>query len=124
VAAAAPPPAQTPENVRTVAPRSLVRPKPEARAACTEPLVKARPLEIPQPGYPAAAREAGISGKVRVELRVDVTGRVVSARVIEGLGHGLDEAALEAARAARFEPATTCGTATETSFVIGMRFNL
>ena len=124
VAAAAPHPVHAPDAVRTAAPRSLVRPKPAAPAACTEPLVKPRPIEIPQPGYPTAAREAGISGKVRVELRVDATGRVVSARVIEGLGHGLDEAALEAARTARFEPATACGTATETSFVIGMRFNL
>jgi protein TonB len=79
---------------------------------------------MPQPVYARQAREANIAGKVRVELRVDATGAVVSARVLEGLGYGLDEAALEAARAARFEPATLCGKATETTFVIGMRFSL
>jgi protein TonB len=79
---------------------------------------------MPQPEYARQAREANIAGKVRVELRVDKSGAVVGARVLEGLGYGLDEAALEAARAARFEPATLCGQATETTFVIGMRFSL
>ena len=45
-------------------------------------------------------------------------------RVIEGLGHGLDEAALEAARGSTFEPATRCGKPIATTFTIGMRFSL
>jgi protein TonB len=44
--------------------------------------------------------------------------------VIAGLGHGLDEAALEAARASTFEPGTRCGKAAVTTFTIGMRFSL
>ncbi|MET0384874.1 MAG: energy transducer TonB, partial [Polyangiales bacterium] len=111
------------EAVKTAAPKSLTRPK-SAQPTCDQPLVKPKPIDMPQPAYPSQAREAGIAGKVRVELKVDASGRVVSARVLEGLGHGLDEAALEAARTARFEPATLCGAPTETSFVIGMRFNL
>ncbi|HET6336180.1 MAG TPA: TonB family protein [Polyangiales bacterium] len=108
---------------RTLALKALVRAKP-AGDVCSEALIKPKPLNMPQPAYPAQAREAGIAGKVRVELRVDAQGQVASARVLEGLGHGLDEAALEAARGARFEPAMLCGRATETVFVIGMRFSL
>jgi protein TonB len=104
-------------------PKALARAKPAADA-CSEALIKPKPLNMPQPVYARQAREANIAGKVRVELRVDALGQVASAKVLEGLGYGLDEAALEAARAARFEPATLCGRATETTFVIGMRFSL
>ena len=44
--------------------------------------------------------------------------------VLEGLGHGLDEVALTAARAATFEPGTRCGKPTSATFVIAMRFAL
>jgi protein TonB len=123
VAAAAPAAAAPTEVTKTLTPKSLVKPKQEP-AACSEPLVKPKPIEIKQPSYTSQAREAGVSGKVRVELKLNAAGQVVSARVLEGLGHGLDEAALEAARGSRFEPATLCGVAAETSFVIGIRFNL
>lgn len=92
--------------------------------ACTEALKKPKATSITQPAYTAAAREAGIAGKVRIELTVDATGRVASARVLEGLGHGLDEAALAAARAATFEPGTRCGKPTTATFVIAIRFSL
>ena len=127
IAVAAPatsqPSAAEPTSTRTQAPKTLARAKPAAES-CTEALVKPKPVHMPQPAYARQAREANIAGKVRVELRVDASGAVVNARVLEGLGYGLDEAALEAARAARFEPATLCGRATETTFVIGMRFSL
>ena len=92
--------------------------------ACTETPVKPKVQSLTQPSYTADAREAGISGKVRVELTVDATGHVSSARVLEGLGHGLDEAALASARAATFEPGTRCGKPAITTFVIAMRFAL
>jgi protein TonB len=123
VAAAAPAAAAPAEVTKTLTPKSLVKPKQDT-PACSEPLIKPKPIEIKQPSYTSQAREAGVSGKVRVELKLSAAGQVVSARVLEGLGHGLDEAALEAARGSRFEPATLCGVASETSFVIGIRFNL
>ena len=81
-------------------------------------------VDMPEPEYPDAAREANIEGRVRVELTLDATGRVTGARVLQGLGHGLDEAALDAARGARFEPATRCGRAVATTFTLGVRFTL
>ena len=46
--------------------------------------------------YPPDAERAGVEGKVRLRVALDARGRVSSARVLRGLGHGLDEAAVEA----------------------------
>jgi protein TonB len=90
---------------------------------CDEPAAKPKPLNVPQPAYTERAREAGIEGKVRVELTVDETGHVVSVRVIQGLGYGLDEAAVAAAQSATFEPAVRCGKPARATFTISMRFS-
>ncbi len=90
---------------------------------CDEPPAKPKPINVPQPAYTERAREAGIEGKVRVELTVDEQGRVVGVRVVQGLGYGLDESALAAAQGATFEPALRCGKPTRATFVIGMRFS-
>jgi len=89
---------------------------------CSEPPAKPHPLSRPTPAYTDAARAAGVSGKVRVEITVDEQGRVVSARIIQGLGYGLDEAALAAARAMTFEPGVRCGRASPATFKIGFNF--
>jgi periplasmic protein TonB len=89
---------------------------------CSEPPAKPKPTSVPQPSYTEQARAAGVEGKVRVELTVDESGRVVSVRVISGLGHGLDEAAVAAAQRATFQPAIRCGKPTRATFTISMRF--
>lgn len=89
---------------------------------CSDPPAKPRPLSRAVPAYTDAARAAGVSGKVRVEIAVDEQGRVVSARIIQGLGYGLDEAALAAVRAMTFEPAVRCGRASSATFKIGFNF--
>ena len=96
----------------------------KATDECSEAAKKPRVISISQPAYTTEARNAQVAGKVRVELTVDATGKVASARVLEGLGHGLDEAALAAARGATFEPGTKCGKPTSTTFVIAIRFAL
>jgi protein TonB len=78
---------------------------------------------VPQPVYTDAARAAGVEGKVRVELTVDETGRVIDVKLIAGLGQGLDEAALSAARNASFSPAQRCGRPVRATFTIAMRFS-
>lgn len=55
--------------------------------------------------YPAAARQLGIEGKIRVKLVVDATGKVRSAVLLDSLGHGLDELAMTKAKLIEFEPA-------------------
>jgi protein TonB len=91
---------------------------------CDEPPAKPKPISVPQPGYTDAAQAALVEGKVRVQLTVDETGKVIDVKLIAGLGHGLDEAALAAARRATFEPALHCGKPTQATFTISMRFKL
>lgn len=90
--------------------------------ACDEPAAKPKLVELPQPAYTEAARAAGVEGKIRIELTVDETGNVVGAKPLTSLGHGLDEAALAAARAARFSPAVRCGRPSRSTFTIAIRF--
>jgi protein TonB len=107
--------------------RTAVRPASEPAAAddgCSEEIQRARPVELGQPEYPDAAREASIEGRVRVEVTVDEQGRVSGARVLQSLGYGCDEAALLVARSARFSPATRCGRAVRSTLTIGIRFSL
>jgi protein TonB len=110
-----------PERVvkRTLSPVGAAAP---AADECADPPTKPRPVNVPQPAVTEAARAAGVEGKVRVELTVDETGRVVEVRVLQGLGYGLDEAALAAARSATFEPALRCGKPSRATFTISMRF--
>lgn len=91
---------------------------------CEEGAAKPKPRSVPQPLGTEAARAAGVEGKVRVQLTVDETGHVVDVKLLQGLGYGLDEAALTAARRAEFEPAVRCGKPTRATFNISMRFTL
>jgi protein TonB len=95
-----------------------------ASGDCAEDLVKAKPQGFVKANYTDDARAAGIEGRVRVEISIDESGHVISAKVLTGLGHGLDESAVEAAKRMAFTPATRCGTALKSSFVVSMRFVL
>lgn len=77
-----------------------------------------RPLDLPPIAYPPAARKAAVEGRVVLLLRLDATGRVASARVVEEPGAGLGEAARAGALRFRFTPAMEAGepVATEIRF--------
>lgn len=53
--------------------------------------------------YPQAALASGIEGVVYVEYDIDYKGKVVDARVLQGLGHGFDEEALRVVRLLKFD---------------------
>ena len=56
--------------------------------------------------YPDEAEQAGIEGDVRLRVSLSPEGRVYAVRVLSGLGHGLDRAAMDALRhRCRFSPA-------------------
>jgi protein TonB len=57
------------------------------------------------PSYTAAAEAAGIEVELPLELVIDATGSVQSARTLQHVGYGLDEAAVAAVRRYRFKPA-------------------
>jgi len=80
-------------------------PPPAPRPARTAPTL----LQAAAPEYPAQARAEGIEGVVVLALTIGPDGAVEEARVLRGLGHGLDEAALTASRNTRWTPATEGG---------------
>ena len=55
--------------------------------------------------YPQEAKQLGIEGALRVRLVVDDHGHVTTATLLNHLGHGLDELAVDRARKIEFEPA-------------------
>src|SRR5215471_9757701 len=63
------------------------------------------PLARIAPTYPPDAERAGVAGDVILLLTVDPEGTVTDVAVEAGLPAGLTEAAVGAARAARFRPA-------------------
>jgi protein TonB len=91
---------------------------------CSEPIVKPRPKKPGRIKYTKQAQEAEIEGVVRVEVTVDERGKVIAKRVLNGLGYGLDEKALEAADETVFEPATRCGQPVVATKILAFRFGL
>ena len=112
-------PASEPSTTRKIAALA-----PKAADACDGPIVKPRARRIVKPTYTEGARSAQIEGVVRVEITIDAEGEVIGARILRGLGHGLDDAALAAARQMAFEPGTRCGKPTVATISVGMRFAL
>ncbi|MDH4468086.1 MAG: TonB family protein [Bacteriovoracaceae bacterium] len=55
--------------------------------------------------YPKEAKDKGIEGNVILEILIDQTGSVRSAKLISGPGFGLNEVALESIKKFKFRPA-------------------
>lgn len=113
----APPPPVVPAKPKVLVARPI---ETEAEA----PVVKPRPLTVVRAAYTDEARLAHVEGRVVMELAVNDQGDVTDARVLHGLGYGLDDAALAAARRLRFSPGLRGNRPISTSFVIAMRFSL
>ncbi len=75
-----------------------------------------------RPAYPEEARKLGLEGQVIVRVTVDASGKVASAKIIKGIGHGFDESALEAIKRDRFKPGTYGGEAITTEITYTMTF--
>ena len=75
------------------------------------------------PTYPQAAKAAGISGGVAVELVIDEQGNVEEATAVSG-PEELREAAVEAARQWRWNPMTVDGVAVKVTGRIAFGFSL
>lgn len=70
------------------------------------------PVEItykPLPVYTQEARQLRLEGEVLVQVMFTAGGDLRVQQVVRGLGHGLDEAAVRAARQIRFRPARRNG---------------
>ncbi len=87
-------------------------------------LTAARLIRPASPSYPLSAKRAGIEGVVVLAISIDERGCVVNARVLSGLGHGLDQAAVSAARKTLWQPATLGESPVATTRRLKVRFSL
>jgi TonB family protein len=73
-------------------------------------------VSVNKPEYPALAKRLGVQGVVVVSVLVDAQGAVEQVRLVKGITQkvGINEAALAAARSARYRPATYGGVRVKT----------
>lgn len=81
-------------------------------------------LSKPSPLYTDEARKLGIEGEVQVSVIFRASGQVETVRIVKGLGHGLDEAALHAAAQIRFKAAVQEGHAVDFPAIVHIVFQL
>jgi len=78
----------------------------------------------PNPVYTDEARNLKLEGEVLLEVNFTANGQLHVNRVVRGLGHGLDEAAVAAANKMRFKPALHNGQAIDSTAVVHVVFQL
>ena len=85
------------------------------------------PVEItykPNPVYTQEARDLKLEGEVLLEVNFSANGSLHVNRVVRGLGHGLDEAAIAAANKIRLKPALRFGTPVDSTAVVHVSFQM
>ena len=97
-------------------------PKPKA-TVLHKKVINGEALSLPKPPYPPIAKQMGIQGSVNVQVLVDETGRVISAKAVSG-NPTLTRAAQQAALNARFSPTKIGEQAVKVSGVIVYNFVL
>ncbi|WP_374427930.1 energy transducer TonB, partial [Ideonella dechloratans] len=84
-----------------------------------------RYVTMPRLVYPAAARRLGETGTALVRVVVDVNGLPREVTLHQSSGHArLDQAALDAMRAARFQPYRVDGQPVEAVAIAPLAFQL
>jgi TonB family protein len=87
----------------------------------------ATPVNItykPSPNYTEEARNLQLQGEVLLEVVFAANGQLHVNRVVRGLGHGLDEAAIAAANKIQFKPALREGSPIDSTAVVHVVFEL
>ncbi|MGC1451914.1 MAG: energy transducer TonB [Candidatus Sulfotelmatobacter sp.] len=85
------------------------------------------PVEItfkPNPVYTDEARSLKLEGEVLLEVSFSANGSLHVKRVVRGLGHGLDEAAVAAANKIRFKPALRNGQPVDSTAIVHVTFQM
>ena len=94
------------------------------RAAQGPSLLPLEILDKPNPIYTEEARRLKVEGEVLLEVDFGASGDLRVLRVVRGLGHGLDEAAVRAAQNIRFKPARKDGRPEDTVATLHVVFQL
>ncbi len=91
-----------------------------APAAFTPPVV----ISEPKAQYTSEAQQARVQGEVTLQVRFLASGQVEVIRVVNGLGHGLDEQARRVAENIHFKPAMRNGQPVDHTTLIHVTFQL
>lgn len=119
--------AQPPTEVKQAGFGNAVAANDSRRAAAPPPPPAITPVEVlfkPAPTYTDQARKLGIEGDVILEVDFLSSGALRVIRVVRGLGHGLDEAAVKAAEQIRFKPAQDRGRPVDSRNTVSIVFRL
>ena len=81
-------------------------------------------LSAPAPEYSEEARTAKVTGEVIVHLQVEEDGSVSHVYVVQGLGSGLDEKAVEAVQQYKFKPALETGKTVAVEMKVKVNFQV
>jgi len=76
-----------------------------------EEVKPALPVTFQDLRIPRSELPSGVQGDVIVEITIDAAGSVVEERLLQGLGHGVDERVIAVLRDWHFRPATRNGVA-------------
>jgi TonB family protein len=91
-------------------------------ALAVEPVVI---LSKPRPVYSAEALKLNLEGEVLLEVVFPASGGEVQVnRVVKGMGHGLDEAAIRAAQQIKYKPALSNGHVVDLPAVVHIVFQI
>jgi TonB family protein len=93
-------------------------------AAAVAKIVPAEILSKPTPIYTDEAKAQHIEGEVLLEAVFEASGKIHVLRIVRGLGHGLDDAAVHAAEQIRFKPALKDGQPSDSTVVLHIIFQL
>lgn len=81
-------------------------------------------ISEPKARYTQEAQQAKVQGEVTLQVRFMANGQVEVIRVVNGLGHGLDEEARHVAESIRFKPAQRNGQPVDHTTLIHVTFQL
>jgi Ca-activated chloride channel family protein len=98
-------------------------PEPTAQKPVSGGVLNGKAVYLPKPLYPPNARTVRAAGVVTVEVMLSEQGKVISARAVDG-NPFLRQAAVEAARQARFTPTILSGKPVQISGLITYNFTL
>jgi TonB family protein len=104
--------------------QTVVTDAPKKKAASDSPTSQVDILSKPRPEYTAEGRSLRLEGDVVIDLVFLANGSIQVSHVVSGLGHGLDEAALQAAQQIKFKPAKRDGEAVDFPARVRIEFRL
>ena len=98
---------------------------PKKKAAASDsPTTMVDILDKPHPQYTAEGRNLRLEGDVVLDLVFQANGTIQVNKVVSGLGHGLDEAAVRAAQQMKFKPAKRDGQPVDFPARVRIEFRL